>query len=80
MLLTLLSRLADVWHPLDSLVRAGGVATIFYAIWYLYVSMRRYYGQGRALTLLKFTLIACSYFVCLLLTLIGTALLSALES
>jgi hypothetical protein len=41
--------LADLWRPLDSLLSAGGVTTICYAIWYPYVSMRRYYGQGREL-------------------------------
>jgi hypothetical protein len=48
-----------------------------YALWYVYRAMRRYYGQGRALTLVKYTVLGCAYFVCLLITVIGTVVVSA---
>lgn len=74
--------------PLDPLGRAvpalhrvAAVATfaVFgYALWYVYRSMRRYYGQGRWLTLAKFALVGLAYLVFLALTLFGTFLVSAL--
>jgi hypothetical protein len=41
--------------------------------------MRRYYGQGTALTASKYVVIVSAYFICLLLTLLGTALVTALN-
>jgi hypothetical protein len=41
--------------------------------------MRRYYGQGKALTTSKYAVIVSAYFVCLLLTLLGTAAVTALN-
>ena len=51
-----------------------------YALWYVYRAMRRYYGQGRMLTLFKYTVLGCAYFVCLLITVLGTVVVSAYET
>jgi len=40
-----------------------GLAMVLYTLRYLYKSMRNYYGQGRALTLSKFVLLAGAYSV-----------------
>jgi len=53
------------------------VGLSIYVVYYLYESMRRVYGQGRALTLLKFGVLGVGYFVCGLFTLVLTALYSA---
>jgi hypothetical protein len=42
-----------------------------YLTWYVYASMRHYYGQGRARTLAKFTLLLAIY--CLLAMLLFAA-------
>ena len=55
----------------------SGFVVPVYALWYVYRAMRRYYGQGRALTFLKYTVLGCAYFVCLLITVIGTVMVSA---
>ena len=49
-----------------------------YGAWYIYASMRRFYGQGRGRTLWKLAAIGLTYFFCLFLTLLGTLLVSAL--
>lgn len=51
---------------------------VFYLPIYLYKAMRRVYGQGRLLTILKFTFLFFAYFICLLLTLLGMAAYTAL--
>ena len=58
----------------------GWLATAlwFYCVWYLYRSMRRVYGQGRALTFVKFVVLGGAYFVCGLVTFILTFSYSAL--
>lgn len=53
---------------------------VMYAPWYTYAALRRYYQQGRLATSLKYVVVGMFYGVGLLLTLIGVALLSALES
>jgi hypothetical protein len=55
----------------------AGIAVPVYALWYVYRAMRRYYGQGRALTLVKYSMLGCAYFVCLLITVLGTVVVSA---
>lgn len=54
------------------------VVIVFYLPIYLYKAMRRVYGQGRLLTILKFTFLFFAYFICLLLTLMGIAAYTAL--
>jgi len=39
----------------------------FYVLYYLFVSMRRVYGQSRARTAVKFVVLACAYLFCALL-------------
>lgn len=58
-------------------VAAAGLA--IYAVWYVWTSMRRHYGQGRGLTLVKFVVISFAYGVALLVTLAGTAILTVLS-
>jgi hypothetical protein len=68
-------------HFAPALSRPSAIATfaVFcYAAWYVYRSMRRYYGQGRALTLAKLTLVGFAYLLFLSLTLLGTFVVSAL--
>ena len=72
--------LGYLWHPLSGVVAVVGIATFFYVVWYPYAAMRRYYGQGRLLTATKFTGIGLAYSICLLLTLIGGAVVTALEN
>lgn len=58
---------------------AGGLLW-FYAAWYVWRSLRVYYGQGRVLTLAKFAALAVAYLAFLSVTLVGTAVITALES
>jgi hypothetical protein len=44
-----------------------------YVPYYLYRAMRRVYGQGRVVTLIKYSILGVAYFVCLVIT--GLALL-----
>ena len=58
----------------------GTFVVVAFLAWYPYAAMRRYYGQGRTLSLAKYALLGLAYLVCLLLTLIGTAVFSAMEA
>ncbi len=53
-------------------------AFVFYAPIYLYRAMRRVYGQGRLLTLAKYSVLGVGYFVCLLFTALGLLFYTAL--
>ena len=77
MLLGLVARLLPLLAPVAA---AGGAALAFYAAWYVYRSMRVYYGQQRSLTLLKLGLVSIAYFVFLAITLAGTLVVSALTA
>jgi hypothetical protein len=55
-----------------------GVATAVYVPYYLYRAMRVVYGQGRALTLVKYFMLGFAYFVALLVMFIVTAAITAL--
>jgi hypothetical protein len=50
-----------------------------YSAWYVWRALRVYYGEGRALTLAKSAVLAAAYLFFLSLTLLGTAVVSALE-
>jgi len=79
-LMMMLSLLAN-WLPgLGPVVAIAGVAVFCYSIWYVYRSMRRYYGQGRWLTVAKLAVVSFAYLVFLSITLIGTFILSAIVS
>jgi hypothetical protein len=54
-----------------------GLAMVLYTLRYLYKSMRNYYGQGRALTLSKFVLLAGAYSVAGAMTFVLTAFITA---
>jgi hypothetical protein len=63
------------------LVSAGNLLTavmLFYVPWYLYRAMRRVYGQGRFVTLVKFSMLCVGYLVFLTLTAIGLLFYTAL--
>ena len=55
-------------------------ALLLYAIWYMYGSLRRFYGQGRIVTAVKFAAISVAYLACLALTLFGTLLINTLAT
>jgi hypothetical protein len=61
----------------DRLIDGLTIALSIYVTYYLYRSMRRLYGQGRTLTLLKFATLAFAYCVCGLFMLMLTAVYSA---
>jgi hypothetical protein len=74
----LLGALARAVPALDRAASIGAFAVFGYALWYVYRSMRRYYGNGRWLTLAKLSLVSLAYLVFLATTLIGTVVVSAL--
>jgi hypothetical protein len=51
---------------------------VFYVPYYLYRAMRRVYGQGRVVTLLKFSTLGVGYLVFMTLTLVGLLFYTAL--
>jgi len=60
---------------------AGELMTVvlfFYVPIYLYKAMRRVYGQGRIVTLLKFSMLVVAYFLSLLVTFLGVLAYTAL--
>jgi uncharacterized protein DUF3667 len=71
--------LAEAWHPLSALVSFAEFPVFLYVIWYPYAAMRRYYGQGRALTFSKYLVTGLAYGVCLAITLAVTALVTTLN-
>ncbi len=77
MLLELLSH-ALAW--LNALAALGGIALSCYAVWYVYRSMRRFYGEGRAATLGKLAVISLSYLTFLAVMMAATLLISALTA
>jgi hypothetical protein len=79
-LLTLVGLGARLGPAFEPLVTFGGLAVFGYACWYVYRATRRYYGQGRVLTVVKLALVGVAYVVCLLLTLLGTVVVSALTA
>jgi hypothetical protein len=60
---------------------AGGVvaaAFVFYTPYYLYRAMRRVYGQGRIVTLVKYSLLGIGYLFFLTLTAVGLLFYTAI--
>ncbi len=80
LLLKPLEWLGRLWPTLDTVADLGVAVSLGYLAWYPYAAMRRYYGQGRTLTLLKYLVIATAYAAFLAITLAGTTVISALES
>jgi Protein of unknown function (DUF3667) len=75
MLLQLASRAWPVLQPGVSLV---GFAVLLWLVIYLYLAMRRFYGQGRVRTMAKLAVIGLFYAISLTLMIAFTALFSAL--
>jgi hypothetical protein len=55
-----------------------GFALMIYIPYYLYRAMRRVYGQGRIVTLVKYSLLFVGYLVFMTLTLVGLLAYTAL--
>ena len=51
---------------------------VFYVPYYLYRAMRRVYGQGRIVTLMKYSLLLIGYLVFMTLTVLGLLAYTAL--
>jgi Protein of unknown function (DUF3667) len=68
--------LADSRPALGALVGWVQFAGFLYAAWYVYRALRTYYGQRRALTLLKLAVVGFAYLVFLGVTVGATALIS----
>ncbi len=78
-ILELVGAAANLWSPLSFVAMLLGLGTALYVPLYPYLAQRRYYAQSRPLTLAKYALLALAYLVCLVLTLLGTAALTAYE-
>jgi len=72
-LLTLLELIPVVGNHLGIVKFAAWL----YMIWYLFRGMRNYYGQGRALTFMKYLQVGLSYLTAALTVLVLLALFSA---
>ena len=71
---------ANVVPPLEVVTAVLGFATFVYAVWYVWRAMRVHYGNGRALTFAKFSIIAFWYVVFLAFSVAGTAIVSAVTA
>jgi amino acid permease len=76
---TLVETLAHYWHPLAAIGSITELLLFLWVLWYPYAAMRRYYAQGRALTAVKYVFIGLAYGVCLVITFIGTAVITVQE-
>lgn len=65
---------------IDWLTSVGGLAAFFFVPWYVWRAMRVHYRNGRLLTFAKACVIFVAYVTCLSLTLLGTAVITALET
>jgi hypothetical protein len=72
--------LATLVPATEPLVAAGAFILCLYTPWYVYRSMRTFYGQGRLLTALKISVVSLAYLVFLVVTLVLTAVYSVLLS
>jgi hypothetical protein len=69
---------ADGSSPLDAVQGIFAFVMFLYVPWYLYRAMRRVYGQGRIVTLLKNSLLGLGYLFFMTLTAVGLVLYTAL--
>lgn len=74
----LLAALGGWFAWLQPVADTIGGLLFFYAVWYVYRAMRRFYGQGRWLTLAKFWTLALAYVVFLGVTMLFAFFISAL--
>ena len=70
----LFARLATLARLPETIITLTIVAASFYIPVYLYMAMRRVYGQGRVLTFVKYVALLASYSVGATLTMLGAAL------
>jgi hypothetical protein len=56
---------------IDTVEGIVGLAFVLYVPYYLYRAMRRVYGQGRVITLIKYSLLAVGYLFFMTLTILG---------
>jgi len=70
----LFARITALLHIPDAIAILAIVAASFYIPVYLYMAMRRVYGQGRILTLIKYIALVASYSVGAALTMLGAVL------
>jgi len=81
----LLDRLSNAFarpdgsSPLEAVQGVFAVILFAYVPWYLYRAMRRVYGQGRVVTLLKYSLLGLGYLFFMTLTAVGLLLYTALN-
>jgi hypothetical protein len=68
----------DGGSPLDAAQGIFALVLFAYVPYYLFRAMRRVYGQGRVVTLLKFSLLSLGYLFFMTLTAIGLVLYTAL--
>jgi hypothetical protein len=69
---------ADGSSPLDAVQGIFAFVLFVYVPWYLYRAMRRVYGQGRVVTLLKYSLLGLGYLFFMTLTAVSLVLYTAL--
>jgi hypothetical protein len=80
----LLDRLSNAFarpdgsSPLDAVQGIFAFVLFVYVPWYLYRAMRRVYGQGHRVTLLKYSLLGLGYLFFMTLTAVGLVLYTAL--
>ena len=77
-LLMLLSAVGNRWPLLDTLAGVLSFALWLWVLAYPWLAMRRYYGQSRLRTTLKFVVLFTAYSMLLSAVLLGTVVLSAL--
>ncbi len=80
----LVERLGDLAGPpppraFEVLGNVLGAAFMVYVPWYLYRAMRRVYGQGRGLTIVKWSALGIAYVICMSLTAVGLLFYTALS-
>lgn len=73
----LFSRITTLLHVPEAVADLALVIVSFYIPVYLYVSMRRVYGQGRAVTFLKYIVLTVAYAFGLLVTMLGAVAIAA---
>ena len=77
-LMILLSRLNAMLPIPDAIGILAIIAASFYIPVYLFVAMRRVYGQGRLLTTFKYVVLTVSYFAGFTLTMLGAVTMAAI--
>jgi hypothetical protein len=76
----LITAAAEAWPLLASVASIATTVLFWYALWYTYMALRRYYAQSWTKTLAKFIVVFIAYFACGLFAILGTMVISALVS